>query len=215
MSLRIIASNKIRLARSLMTAKSLSEWAEDEIVRSGLMDPTSDYGGDVGNCLLTLIRIFADQGHSGFSAGMTSLILNKLMNYEPISPIMNPMIDREYTEYQEGELQSNVDFKLFSSDNGNTWYRLIDIPILEVVENDVSLADFVKKSTIPVEFGEDGLEIGHGARGIDWSLVAGELWLLLDEIESSGDLSLLDRRHEFMTRQDDQLVPNTQGHSDV
>jgi len=50
----------------------LMEHAKKELELAGLFAKDSDYGGMLGDAVLELIEKFAEQGHSGASAGMVS-----------------------------------------------------------------------------------------------------------------------------------------------
>jgi hypothetical protein len=52
------------------------EWLKNR----GLFDEDSDYGGMMGEAVLELVKTFAEQGHSGFSAGMTRFLFNQVLS---------------------------------------------------------------------------------------------------------------------------------------
>lgn len=66
---------------------SLIEYAECELDYAGLGDADSDYGGMLKTAALDLIRVFAEQGHSGASAAMVTGIVERLMRFEPLTPL--------------------------------------------------------------------------------------------------------------------------------
>ncbi len=115
---------------------SLVEHATRELVLAGLMDQDSDYNGMIGQAALEIIEIFAQQGHSGFSASMTTDVVTRLMKYEPLTPLTsNPeeWIDR--TDISGTPMwQSKRNPAVFSTDGGQTWYHLSD----ELEQDDVS-----------------------------------------------------------------------------
>jgi hypothetical protein len=103
---------------------SLVEYAEKELRLAGLFDEDSDYGGMLGIAVLDLIKLFSDQGHSGFSAGMTVSIFDRLAQYKPLTPITdNP---NEWVDHGEGIWQSTRDSEAFSDDGGKTYKLLSD-----------------------------------------------------------------------------------------
>jgi hypothetical protein len=63
---------------------NLVDHAEKELKKAGLFDADSDYDGMLGDAVLELIRTFAAQGHSGFSAQMTRELFYKLSNFEEL-----------------------------------------------------------------------------------------------------------------------------------
>jgi len=67
---------------------NLIDHAERELAAIGLDDPENDcYNGLTRNAVLEIIRVFADQGHSGMSASIVTSMVEKLMRYEPLGPL--------------------------------------------------------------------------------------------------------------------------------
>lgn len=62
----------------------LIEHANKELTRVGLFDEDADYGGMLGEGVMELITVFANQGHSGMSAEMTRQLFHKLSNFEDL-----------------------------------------------------------------------------------------------------------------------------------
>ncbi len=88
---------------------SLQNFARDEMKRAGLFDADSDYGGMLGDSVMKMIDVFADEGHSGFSAGMAISIFEKVARFEPLSPLTGE--DDEWMKIGEqggGTLFQNV-----------------------------------------------------------------------------------------------------------
>lgn len=108
---------------------SLVEHAERELRLAGLFDKDSDYGGMLGGAALELIKVFASQGHSGFSAGMTRDLFALLSNFKTLTPITsNPEEWTDVSEMSGGPMwQSKRCPSVFSKDGGATWYDL-DVP---------------------------------------------------------------------------------------
>ena len=77
----------------------LVEFAREELSRAGLFDKDSDYEGMLGTAVMGLIELFAQQGHSGFSAGMVSSIFDKLSRYQPITPLTGA--DEEWVDISD------------------------------------------------------------------------------------------------------------------
>lgn len=110
---------------------NLVNHAKDELKLAGLFDKDSDYDGMLGEAVLELVKIFAKQGHSGFSAHQTLRIFSEVANFKPLSPIgitedewMNVSNESGYEMWQNKRRNST-----FSRDNGKTWYD-IDNPKL-------------------------------------------------------------------------------------
>jgi len=122
----IIAQSRLQVTANLV------EWAKNELELAGLFDEDSDYEGALGPAILSMVEVFADQGHSGFSAGMSAGILNKLLNYEPLTPITNPMETGDYEDVSnlsgDGKpcYQCKRDSTIFSDDRGKSWYKLVE-----------------------------------------------------------------------------------------
>ena len=53
---------------------NLVTYAESELRRAGLFDKDNDYGRMLGESCLAIIKVFSKQGHSGFSAELTTRI---------------------------------------------------------------------------------------------------------------------------------------------
>lgn len=104
--------------------------------------------------ILEIIETFAKQGHSGFSANYCIPIINRLLKQEPLLPLSGK--DDEWLDisescsgkkvYQNKRLPTifkdedrsdgqayNIDGKIFSDDDGKTWYTS-------------------KESSVPIEF---------------------------------------------------------------
>ena len=95
---------------------SLVSFAKDELTRAGLFDKDSDYGGMLGDGILKMIEAFADEGHSGFSAGMAISIFSRLARFEPLSPLTGA--DDEWTEVGTGVFQNRRCSTVFKDETG-------------------------------------------------------------------------------------------------
>jgi hypothetical protein len=105
---------------------SLIKHAKRELELAGLFDKDSDYDGEIGKAVMQLIRVFSKQGHSGFSAGMTLSIFNKVASYKTLTPITgNPEEWMNVSEVSgEPMWQSTRCPSVFSKDGLKTWYDL-------------------------------------------------------------------------------------------
>ena len=65
---------------------SLVQYAESELDRIGMTDE-DEYNGMMRKHLLHMVKEFADEGHSGFSASYALQCLKKLMKFKPLSPL--------------------------------------------------------------------------------------------------------------------------------
>jgi len=66
---------------------SLTQHAQTELELAGYFSNEGMYGDLIGKAVMELIEVFANQGHSGMSAGVVSGLFNKLANYEPLQGI--------------------------------------------------------------------------------------------------------------------------------
>lgn len=98
---------------------SIEAFAEDELRRAGLFDEDSDYGGMVGEAVMKMIRLFAEEEHSGFSAGMAIGIFSRLARFEPLSPLTGE--DDEWTEVSDGVFQNKRSSRVFKDAAGTAY----------------------------------------------------------------------------------------------
>ena len=114
---------------------NLVKHAERELKLAGLFDKDSDYDGELGNAVLELVKAFAAQGHSGFSAAQTIKIFQKVASYDCLTPITGA--DDEWNDVSEDTLQNNrlssvfkdkktgrayfIEAITWKTQNGSTW----------------------------------------------------------------------------------------------
>jgi hypothetical protein len=77
---------------------SLVSYAESELDRIGMTDD-GDMNGAMRKHLLHMVKEFADEGHSGFSASYAISCLKRLMSFKPLSPLTGE--DSEWTNVAE------------------------------------------------------------------------------------------------------------------
>lgn len=63
----------------------LVEYARDELARIGGAD--DDMQKEMNSHILRMVETFADEGHSGFSASYAIGALEKLLRFEPLTPL--------------------------------------------------------------------------------------------------------------------------------
>ena len=104
----------------------LVKHAKRELELAGLFDKDSDYNGMLGNAALEIIEVFARQGHSGYSASVTTSIVEKLMRYEPLTALTyNPDEWNDVSEMSgEPMWQNKRKVSVFSEDGGKTHYDI-------------------------------------------------------------------------------------------
>lgn len=107
---------------------NLVEHARYELNRAGLFDADADYGGAHAKAVMDLITTFAEQGHSGMSAGMTLQLFHQLAQYKPIGPITNnPDEWTNVSDISDSPMwQNRRRSTSFSRDGGTTWYDIED-----------------------------------------------------------------------------------------
>ena len=66
---------------------SLLEYAMDELDRIGMTADGDEYNAMMRNHILHMVEEFAKEGHSGFSASYAIQCLEKLLRFEPLSPL--------------------------------------------------------------------------------------------------------------------------------
>ena len=116
----------------------LKEYAKNELMKAGLTEK-QDEKTCIADNVLELIDVFSKQGHSGSSARTVLDLFYKIASYQPILPLTGS--DDEWVEIAEGLWQNricssvfkdeklyngqayDIDGRLFSKDNGKTWYR--------------------------------------------------------------------------------------------
>ena len=85
---------------------------------------------DVVEWYISVIKKFAEFGHSGASAEYTTRVLERLLRYQHLTPINS---DPQYwREAAEGVWQSTRNPEYFSNDGGQTFYSLSE---LEAAQN--------------------------------------------------------------------------------
>jgi len=103
---------------------NLEKHAEYELRRAGLFDKDSDYGGMLGESTMRLIRCFAEERHSGYSASMQVYIFKQLASFKPLSPLTDS--PNEWVEVSDKVWQNKRSSDCFSSDGGKTYYSVDD-----------------------------------------------------------------------------------------
>jgi len=92
----------------------LVRYAEMQLKLAGFDQPNSDYDGSLYNAVMELIKVFANQRHSGVSADFTLEIFTRLAKFQPLVPLNGS--DDEWKEIS-GVLQNQLDYSVFK-ENG-------------------------------------------------------------------------------------------------
>lgn len=107
---------------------SLVKHAERELELAGYLDKDGDrmYGDMAGKAVLSLIHVFAKQGHSGMSADVVRGIFNKLANREVLTDLTFAAdewidINEKYGEASDNEprWQNKRCSTVFKDDDGS------------------------------------------------------------------------------------------------
>lgn len=122
---------------------NLEQHAEYELRKAGLFDKDSDYGGMLGKAVLDIVKVFAKQGHSGFSAPYVVALFTKVANWDTLSPITNdPEEWEDVSQYFDGkpQWQNKRCPRFFSKDAGKTWWDVDEKTVKAVQESLASMA---------------------------------------------------------------------------
>jgi len=120
--------------------ESLAARAERELKLAGLFSKDSDYEGMLGEAVLELMEVFANQGHSGSSAMLTADLFGRLAKFDVLTELTdNPDEWNDISEYSEGPMwQSKKKPSVFSEDGGQTYYDLDELAIEHIDEEGAS-----------------------------------------------------------------------------
>jgi len=109
---------------------NLVDHARRELELAGMFDydgkgDTFDaYNKMMAEAVLALVEVFAEQGHSGMSAGMVLGMFTEVANYRPLSPLTAD--PAEWQDVDFGMWQNRRRPDAFSKDGGQTYYLLDD-----------------------------------------------------------------------------------------
>jgi hypothetical protein len=117
-----------KIVQTVTTTKGgivgLIDHAERELKAAGLFDKDSDYSGMLGNSTMKLIRVFAEEGHSGMSASIQIDLFKRLANFENLTPLTDSQY--EWVEITNNLWQNNRNGTCFSTDRGKSYYSVDD-----------------------------------------------------------------------------------------
>lgn len=95
---------------------NLVEFAKHELALANVGD--SLYGDMLPEAVLEIVKVFEEQGHSGMSAGIVTQLVEKLMRFEPLTPLTGG--DDEWTEVSPGCFQNKRCSHVFK-ENGEAY----------------------------------------------------------------------------------------------
>lgn len=88
-------------------------YAIDELTRIGMYGSGDKMNDMMCDHILKMVDLFAEEGHSGFSAGYAISILQKLLRFEPLSPLTGE--DDEWCEVSDGLFQNKRLSRVFKN----------------------------------------------------------------------------------------------------
>ncbi len=84
---------------------NLRDYAIDELTRIGMYGSGEEMNDMMCEHILKMVDVFTEEGHSGFSARYAINILQKLLQWEPLSPLTGE--DDEWGEVDDDGLYQN------------------------------------------------------------------------------------------------------------
>lgn len=99
----------------------LVKHAKKELELAGLFDKDSDYAGMLGESVLSLIKEFSSQDHSGCSASIAIILFKKLASFKPLTKLT--LLDDEWNEVGDNIYQNNRNSMVFKTGkDGKAYY---------------------------------------------------------------------------------------------
>lgn len=101
---------------------SFVDYAKRELDLIGMTEDGDEYNAMGRQAILEIVEKFADQGHSGFSASYCISALEKLLRWEPLSPLTGE--DSEWTELDydgDTKYQNNRCGRVFKDADGRAY----------------------------------------------------------------------------------------------
>lgn len=98
----------------------LLDFAKKELDLLGMTEDNTDImDSSMREHILKMVEVFADEGHSGFSASFAINCLEKILKFQPISPLTGD--DSEWTKIEFGpemEYQNKRCPRIFKTEDG-------------------------------------------------------------------------------------------------
>lgn len=82
-------------------------YAINELTRIGMYGSGDEMNDAMCEHILKMVNVFAEEGHSGFSANYAINILQKLLRFEPLSPLTGEDDEWQLCEYSDRETYQN------------------------------------------------------------------------------------------------------------
>lgn len=90
---------------------NIKTYAIDELTRIGMYGSGDEMNAAMCDHILKMVDVFAEEGHSGFSAEYAIGILQKLLRWQPLSPLTGE--DDEWIENEDGPFQNKRCSRVF------------------------------------------------------------------------------------------------------
>lgn len=101
---------------------NLKTYAIDELTRIGMYGSGDEMNDMMCDHILKMVEVFAEEGHSGFSAGYAISILQKLLRFQPLSPLTGE--DDEWCEISDGLFQNKRLSRVFKDGKDGQAYDI-------------------------------------------------------------------------------------------
>jgi hypothetical protein len=89
---------------------NIETYAIDELTRIGMYGSGDEMNDAMCEHILKMVNVFAEEGHSGFSANYAINILQKLLRFEPLSPLTGEDDEWKLCKYNDRETYQNKRF---------------------------------------------------------------------------------------------------------
>jgi hypothetical protein len=101
---------------------NMLRWAEEELRYAGydVNDPEDGPNRWLAEGTLELLKVFAEQGHSGSSAPYAVALFEKLAMWKPIAPLTGE--DDEWNEVDGGSAQNRRNSSVFKGEDGQAYW---------------------------------------------------------------------------------------------
>jgi hypothetical protein len=98
------------------------EWATEELKLAGydIDDPEDGPNRWLAEGTLELLKVFADQGHSGFSASYAIALFEKLASWKPLTPLTGE--DDEWNEVGTNVWHNRRNPSVFKKEDGQAYW---------------------------------------------------------------------------------------------
>lgn len=108
---------RVKLAYRIVTSRDAGIMAHTEREFAAIGYRNGDKMNEaMAQCVVDLVRVFASQGHSGFSASYCRHLFNKAAGYQPLGPITGE--DSEWMEVSDGMYQNRRCGNVFKDSTG-------------------------------------------------------------------------------------------------